>query len=105
MPSNGVFSCGDLRFIIPRVCAAVTTAVRTTFVDPWMKRASFTQKSEGDAWFMVAPCPNEKGMAVPAMRIASLASELKHPLRSEIRGAAKKISKQTVSTTSFSPSA
>ena len=24
MPSNGVFSCGDLRFIIPRVCAAVT---------------------------------------------------------------------------------
>jgi len=49
----------------------------------------------GDAWYMVVPCPNEKGMAVYREmaatkkardeRIASLAAELKDPLRSELR--------------------
>jgi hypothetical protein len=50
----------------------------------------------GDAWFMVAPCPNEKGMAVYRdmiavkkardERIARLAAELKDdPLRPEYR--------------------
>jgi hypothetical protein len=49
----------------------------------------------GDAWYMVVPCPNEKGMTVwremaatkkaRDEKIASLASELKDPLRSELR--------------------
>jgi hypothetical protein len=49
----------------------------------------------GNAWYMVVPCPNEKGIAafreMAAMkkardeRIASLAAELKDPLRSEFR--------------------
>jgi len=49
----------------------------------------------GDTWYMVVPCPNEKGMAVYREmvatkkardeRIASLASELRDPLRSELR--------------------
>jgi hypothetical protein len=49
----------------------------------------------GDAWYMVVPCPNEKGMAVYREmiatkkardeRIASLAAGLKDPLRSELR--------------------
>jgi hypothetical protein len=49
----------------------------------------------GDAWYMVVPCPNEKGMAVfremaatkkaRDERIAGLAAELKDPLRAELR--------------------
>ena len=51
----------------------------------------------GEAWFVVAPCPNEKGMAVfremaatkkaRDERIATLAAELKDPLRSGTKGA------------------
>jgi hypothetical protein len=53
----------------------------------------------GDAWFMVVPCPNEKGMAVFRQmaatkkaldeRIAALAGELKDPLRAELRALIK----------------
>jgi hypothetical protein len=49
----------------------------------------------GNAWYIVVPCPNEKGMSVFRKmvaykktrdeRIASLAAELKDPLRSELR--------------------
>ncbi len=49
----------------------------------------------GDAWYMVTPCPNEKGMATwremaatkkaRDEKIATLAAELKDPLRSELR--------------------